>query len=72
MRNLVKRIIFFFAHTDLLIDLRLGGTYAEICSANFYEKGQSFKLIAFSIFVQFIKDQQGGFCPPSLKIVSNL
>ena len=72
MRNLVKRMIFFFAHTDLLIDLRLGGTYAEMCSANFYEKGQSFKLIAFSVFVQFTKDQQRGFCPPSLKIGSNL
>ena len=71
MRNSVKTIIFFFAHTDLLIDLRLGGTYAKMCSANFYEKGQSFKLIAFSVFVQFMKDQQGGFCPPSLKIGLN-
>ena len=67
MRNSIKTIIFFFAHTDLLIDLRLGGTYAKMCSANFYERGQSFKLIAFSVFVQYMKDQQGDFALPHSK-----
>ena len=67
MRNSVKTIIFFFAHIDLLIDLRLGGTYPKMCSANFYEKGRSFKLIAFSVFVQFMKDQQGDFALPHSK-----
>ena len=34
--------------------------FPKICSGNFYEKWRSFKLIAFTVFVQFRKGQKGG------------
>ena len=34
-----------------------------MCSENSYEKKQSFKLIAFTVFVQFRKDQRGVIFP---------